>query len=110
MSCAVAECFSQAMLPQCAARRSVDVSRPNTGLDRSDRRPLRVEYRLVNSSHFRIGLAYGNCPGQVDAVSAVDPAKVQHDQVPFPECPLTGMGMGTRRIRPARYDRLERAP
>ena len=109
MSCTVTKRFGQAMPPQRAARRRVDVSRPNTGLDRSDCRALSLQHGLIDPSHFRIGLPYSDRAGQVDAVSAVDPAKVQHDQVPLPECPVPRMGMGPCGIRSAGDNRLERA-
>jgi len=110
VTCAVPECLSQPMAGKSTAGRRVDVSCSNTRPDSRDRCSLGVQHRPVNAIHLSIRLPYGDGSSQVDAVSAVDPAKVQHDEVAVPEHPVTRMGMRERRVRPARHDGFEGAP
>ena len=80
------------------------------GLTACDSGFLGFQDSPVDPRHLGIGVSQGDRSGQVDAVSAVDPAKVQHHQVPIPHHALAGVGVREGGIGTARDDRFERAP
>ena len=70
---------------------------------------LSLEDRAIHPLHLGVWLAERHGPGQVDAVSAVDPAKVQHDEVTLLQHSVPGVGVRQGRVRSAGDDGFERA-